>query len=178
MHVALISSAGFIEDFTIEGLKNDSFPKLSKTEFNKDICYFQVSYYHEVQFQWLGFFYKDSLNYVPCNPKLYVIKHLVDEGKNSHHEIPNSRIPNLHLGGEIFGIHVGYYFWVIGGTVTCTEFPGVNNHVDFFGKDMIKVLVINACSNQLCYRISRQNITLEYKKGSLDSRAFATINIL
>ena len=131
MHVALISPEGFIEDFTIEGMKNDSFPKLSKTKFNKHICYFQDIYYYGIEFQWLGFFFENYLNYVPCNPKLHVIKHVVDKGKNSHQEIPNSGILNLHLGGPIFGIHVGYYFWVIGGTVICNYLAGVNNNIIF-----------------------------------------------
>ena len=119
-HVAFISPNGLIDDFTIEGHKNDTFPKLRKTTMSNDIC--SVDLYHLSPFKWFGFYDRNFFYYVPCNPKLLLIKHDVDKGKSGHITIPNSNIINLHYGGGVMGIHIGNYFWVLGGDIVCGDF--------------------------------------------------------
>ena len=62
-----------------------------------------------------GVFYKDTLVYLTTDPDRNVVKHKVDELFSGPRHLPNTRIPNQHIGGQIMGVHVGHYFWIFKG---------------------------------------------------------------
>ena len=62
-----------------------------------------------------GVFYKDTLVYLTTDPDRNVVKHKVNELFSGPRHLPNTRIPNQHIGGQIMGVHVGHYFWIFKG---------------------------------------------------------------
>ena len=110
--MAIISDVGLIKDFTIDGSKNNTFPKLPMKQQNPGT--------HgtiEESYKYFGVYHNKSLHYLSCNVDAYVTKHIIDEGSKSHRKIPNSKIPNMHAGSHnVQGIRVGKYFWIMGGT--------------------------------------------------------------
>ena len=85
---------------------------------NKLILFLSIdrSFYHDN----FGAFYKDTLVYLTTNPDGDVVKHKVDDLFIVPRHLPNTRIPNQHTGrpgGPIVGVHVGHYFWIIGGEI-------------------------------------------------------------
>ena len=72
-----------------------------------------------------GVFYNNTLNYLFTNPERDVVKHNIDNPKDVPRHIPHTRIPNQHIpnkeianqhtGSVITGVHVGHYFWILGG---------------------------------------------------------------
>ena len=85
---------------------------------NKLILFLSIdrSFYHDN----FGAFYKETLVYLTTNPDGDVVKHKVDDLFIVPRHLPNTRIPNQHTGrpgGPIVGVHVGHYFWIIGGEI-------------------------------------------------------------
>ena len=63
-----------------------------------------------------GVFYKNTMNYLTTNPDRDVVKHKVDDLLTVPRHLPNTRIPNQHIGTRnTIGVHVGHYFWIFGG---------------------------------------------------------------
>ena len=62
-----------------------------------------------------GVFYKDTLVYLTTDPDRNVVKHKVDDLFSIPKHLPNTRIPNKHISGQIMGVHVGHYFWILKG---------------------------------------------------------------
>ena len=73
--MALISDFGNITDFTISGIKNNTFPKFLKT--TDEEVYFGTSRY-----AYFGVYHDKSIYFLPCNPDLLVTKYDVDENKH------------------------------------------------------------------------------------------------
>ena len=128
-HIALISAEGIIQDFTIEGLTNDTFLRLQKTSITNEICSDREDDYVS-PFEWFGFYRKSYFYFISCNPLSLIIKHEIDQGKSGHKTIPDSKIPNMHYGGRVMGIHVGNFYWILGGTIFCGDFT-VKDSIDY-----------------------------------------------
>ena len=62
-----------------------------------------------------GVFYKDTLVYLTTDPERDVVKQKIDDPLNVPRHLPKTRIPNQHAGIQIIGVHVGHYFWILGG---------------------------------------------------------------
>ena len=80
-----------IEDFTIDGKKNVTFPKLPMKK--------HLFEQHEAGYDYFGVYHKKFLYYLSNNVDASVIRHEIDKGSKSHIEIPGSKIPNSHLFG-------------------------------------------------------------------------------
>ena len=102
--MALISDFGNITDFTIGGIKNNTFPQLPKK--TNEAVYFGTSIY-----DYFGVYHDKSIYFLPCNPDLLVTKYDVDE--NNHRTVPNSFALNHHVGDHVKGLRVGNYFWIM-----------------------------------------------------------------
>ena len=102
--MALISDFGNITDFTIGGIKNNTFPQLPKK--TNEAVYFGTSIY-----DYFGVYHDKSIYFLPCNPDLLVTKYDVDE--NKHSTVPNSLALNHHVGEIVKGLRVGNYFWIM-----------------------------------------------------------------
>ena len=77
-------------------------------------------FYGNFYYDNFGVFYKDTLVYLTTNPDRDVVKHKVDDLFSIPRHLPNERIPNRHtdtIGGPIIGLHVGHYFWILGGEI-------------------------------------------------------------
>ena len=99
LHLALISAFGFIEDFTIDGKKNVTFPKLPM----KNDLFSQQNVANPAGVQdYFGIYHKKFLYYLSNNVDASVIRHEIDKGSKSHIEVPGSKIPNSHYSGIIF----------------------------------------------------------------------------
>ena len=61
--------------------------------------------------------------YLTTDPDRNVVKHKVDDLFSIPKHLPNTRIPNQHIGGQIMGVHVGHYFWIFKGY---REFQSMN----------------------------------------------------
>ena len=85
-----------IEDFTIDGKKNVTFPKLP---MKKDIIEQQHGFNPVAANDYFGVYHKKSLYYLSNNVDASVIRHGIDKGSKSHIEIPGSKIPNSHFLG-------------------------------------------------------------------------------
>ena len=72
-----------------------------------------------------GVFYKDTLVYLTTDPDRDVVKHKADDLFSIPKHLPNTRIPNQHIGGQIMGVHVGHYFWIFKGYA---EFHSMNHY--------------------------------------------------
>ena len=55
------------------------------------------------------------LVYLTTDPERDVVKQKIDDPLNVPRHLPKTRIPNQHAGIEIIGVHVGHYFWILGG---------------------------------------------------------------
>ena len=55
------------------------------------------------------------LVYLTTDPERDVVKQKIDDPLNVPRHLPKTRIPNQHAGVEIIGVHVGHYFWILGG---------------------------------------------------------------
>ena len=102
--MALISDFGNITDFTIGGIKNNTFLQLPKT--TNEAVYMGTSIY-----DYFGVYHDKSIYFLPCNPDLLVTKYDVDE--NKHSTVPNSFALNHHVGDHVKGLRVGNYFWIM-----------------------------------------------------------------
>ena len=51
-----------------------------------------------------GVFYKDTLVYLTTDPDRNVVKHKADDLFSIPKHLPNTRIPNKHIGGQIMGV--------------------------------------------------------------------------
>ena len=87
---------------------------------NKLILFLSIdrSFYHDN----FGAFYKETLVYLTTNPDGDVVKHKVDDLFIVPRHLPNTRIPNQHIGGQIMGVHVGHYFWIFKGYAESTNY--------------------------------------------------------
>ena len=102
--MALISDFGNITDFTIEGIENNTFPKLPE-KTNEEV-HFGTSRY-----AYFGVYHDKYIYFLPCNPDLLVTKYDIDE--NKHRLVPNSLVPNHHVTQTVKGLRVGNYFWIL-----------------------------------------------------------------
>ena len=104
-HVAFISSEGIIDDFSVQGVKNTSFPKISMGSFEAaQVCYDEITkpgIGEHTQFNMFGFGEQRYLYIIQTNLNADVIKVKVDDGKNGHIRIPDSKIPNLHSANTV-----------------------------------------------------------------------------
>ena len=97
--MAVISSTGHIDDFTIEGLKNTSFPKLPEKRLEIPILEILPTDPTFAAYLHFAAEYKEYLYFIPTKRDLMVSKMLIDEGPKSHVVVPNSNnAPNSHLG--------------------------------------------------------------------------------
>ena len=108
--VAMICQDGIIKAFPIDGSEYSSIPKLPK---KKCSLFIDRPFYYDN----FGVFYKDTLVYLTTDPDRDVVKHKADDLFSIPKHLPNTRIPNQHIGGQIMGVHVGHYFWIIGGEI-------------------------------------------------------------
>ena len=108
--MAMICSEGYIDDFTITGNYNTSFPKLQKR--NKAATTFTKV---NVPYHYFGVSRGESLYFLSTDPNVPVTKLDIDGGSMKHEIIENSFIPNHHFLGEIRGLNVGNDFWIFGG---------------------------------------------------------------
>ena len=99
LHIALISDFGFIEDFTIDGKKNVTFPKLP---MKRDLFVQQNVVNPKASYDYFGVYHRNSLYYLSNNIDANVIRHEVDKGSKSHFKIPGSKIPNSQYSGTMF----------------------------------------------------------------------------
>ena len=104
LHMALISDFGNITDFTMDGIKNDTFFQLPQ-KTNEEV-FFGTSRY-----AYFGVYHDKYIYFLPCNPDLLVTKYDIDEKK--HRSVPNSLVPNHHVGEIVKGLRVGNYFWLM-----------------------------------------------------------------
>ena len=79
--MALISDFGNITDFTIGGIKNNTFLQLPKT--TNEAVYSGTSIY-----DYFGVYHDKSIYFLPCNRDLLVTKYDVDE--NKHRWVPST----------------------------------------------------------------------------------------
>ena len=69
----------------------------------------------EVYYDNFGVFYNNTLSYLFTNPERDVVKHNIDNPLDVPRHLPDTRIPNQHIGSVITGVQVGHYFWIFGG---------------------------------------------------------------
>ena len=122
--MALICDFGNITDFTIEGIKNNTFLQLPKTT-NEEV-FFGTSRY-----AYFGVYHDKSIYFLPCNPDLLVTKYDVDE--NKHSTVPNSFALNHHVGEKVKGLRVGNYFWIMINRINQYNSPGSGKTIFFYG---------------------------------------------
>ena len=109
-----------IEDFTIDGKKNETFPKLPMKK----------EHYSEVAYEYFGVYHKKFLYYLSNNIDASVIRHEIDKGSKSHMEIPGSKIPNNHLLGMYNVVKLlGSNVIALSGKCTCVKCD--NSHFIF-----------------------------------------------
>ena len=88
-----------IEDFTIDGKKNVTFPKLP----TKKHLFDQQNFANPpAAYDYFGVYHKKFIYYLSNNVDASVIRHEIDKGSKSHSELPGSKIPNSHYAGIIF----------------------------------------------------------------------------
>jgi hypothetical protein len=80
-----------INDFTIDGEKNATFPKLPMKQ--------ESIINPAASFDYFGVYHKNFLYYLSNNVDAFVIRHEIDKGSKSHIEIPSSKIPNGQHSG-------------------------------------------------------------------------------
>ena len=85
-----------IEDFTIDGKKNVTFPKLP---MKKDLFEQENLVHPTAANDYFGVYHKNFLYYLSNNLDASVIRHEIDKGSKSHIEIPGSKIPNSQYSG-------------------------------------------------------------------------------
>ena len=98
--MAVLSSTGYIDDFSFDGPPNATFPKLqqgSRDTQGDSPLKSKWPYKH------FGASYKDTVYLIPANPNIKVSKLFVDEGIDSHVFIPDSKIPTSHIGAYVQG---------------------------------------------------------------------------
>ena len=98
----MISDHGLIEDFTIDGNINNSFPQLPK---KREVSSFQQ--WESALYFYFGVYDEKFLYYISCDVEAFVIRHEIDGGPQSHIEIPGSKIPNVH---QVAGLGTLPYF--------------------------------------------------------------------
>ena len=92
--MALISDFGNITDFTMGGIKNNTFPKLPK-KTNEEV------YFGTKAYDYFGVYHDKFIYFLPCNPNQLVTKYEVDE--NKHSTVPNSFPLNNYIGQTVKG---------------------------------------------------------------------------
>ena len=116
LHIALIRDTGTIEDFTTDGERNETFPKLPKRKYSDDypdnICCKDFDY---IPYNIFGVYHNREMHFLTCNPKAVVTKYHIDS--NRIEKLPHSKIPHDHLFTDVKGFQVGKYFWIIGGMI-------------------------------------------------------------
>ena len=112
--MALVRDSGVITDFTLDGKKNENFPKLKE---KGDILHPGMDH-NTIQYDYFGVYHNNSIYYLSTNPNSNTIVHRIDTEKLFHREILYTNIPNSHIGANVKGIRVGNFFWIIGGWET------------------------------------------------------------
>ena len=91
-----------MDDFTIEGIKNASFPNF--TQDCIDIGgYIKQGQPEKEPFIYFGVQYKKHFYFISTNPSALVSKQIIDEGPKSLESIPDSQILNVHVYGDVQG---------------------------------------------------------------------------
>ena len=101
-NVAIISIEGYIAEFSLEGMGNNSFPKLLKTS--------QGLGYEVSTSKYFGVSYDNKIYYISTNQNLNVVKHDVNKGAKEFRDIQDSKILISHVGGKVKGIQVGNFY--------------------------------------------------------------------
>ena len=78
--MALVSDFGIVNDFTIDGSKNETFPKLPKK-----ICPFLFARY---KYPYFGVYSNNSIFFLSCSPNTLVTEYKINE--DNHGTIPKS----------------------------------------------------------------------------------------
>ena len=118
--MAFLSSSGYIDDFSIDGPINKTFPKLQnrklviKDENSPKVKQEYISYYY-------GLNVGKSLYIISTNPSVKTMRYFIYS--NHHTILPESQIFQKHFRGKITGIQVGDKFWVFGGRIIAGVFP-------------------------------------------------------
>ena len=106
-----MSSTGFVDDFTMEGIKNASFPVLQKTCYNQEIGQKPGGQKPGLEcFKYFGVSYKNILYFLSMSDKVKVARINIDEGPQSRVFIPDSQIPYKYFRGIVHGTQVGVQF--------------------------------------------------------------------
>lgn len=108
----MMSDHGFIREFPLIGSQQIDFPKLQKTSVEcGDSGTFNCNDHHD-QF---ATYYNQHIYYFTTNQNKNVVKQIIDKNNIHHREIPSSRILTLHNNGIVYSLHVGEFFWILGG---------------------------------------------------------------
>ena len=89
----MITNSGLIEDYTTDGVKNRTFPKLQKTHYSYDSSDVKGSTYSTIPYNIYGVYFSSVLHFISCDPHASVKIYHIDNDRME--SIPDSKIPEF-----------------------------------------------------------------------------------